>query len=253
MENETDVIRNQMLETRTALTEKLEALQETVVSAVQGTTESVTETVQSVKEAVQDTVSNVRETVDETVETVKSTFDIGKQVESHPWAMFGGAVALGFLGGKLIPSAHTAAHTVGSAANAAGSLASGPYAGTVASHLSSSGAPGTGSSGYQAPQASHAAHASSQGLTSSLFSGLTEALQPMVKDLEKMAIGTLAGMIGQMAVQAAPDQLKPQLKEFVEKVNNQLGGAPVQWSAGADTSAPGSTARPSQPYQHQRL
>jgi len=102
MENETDVIRQQMLETRTALSEKLEALQEQVLSTVEGTTKSVTDTVQTVQEAVQDTVSTVSETVQGTVETVKDTFDISQHVQKHPWLMVGGAIALGYLGGRLM-------------------------------------------------------------------------------------------------------------------------------------------------------
>jgi hypothetical protein len=53
MENETELIRDQMAQTRTALTEKLEALEDVVLGTVEGTTRSVTETVEAVQEAVQ--------------------------------------------------------------------------------------------------------------------------------------------------------------------------------------------------------
>jgi len=238
MENETDVIRNQMLETRTSLTEKLEALQETVVTAVQGTTESVTETVQNVKEAVQETVSNVSETVQETVDTVKSTFDISHQVEKHPWAMMGGAVALGYVGGKLLPSAGTVAHAASSAAHSAAGAVSGAAAANVSgSHFtgsnfsSSGGVPQPSQGGYQAPSSAHS-------MGSSLLSGLTEAINPLVTELEGLAIGTLTGMLGQMALEHTPENLRSQVKEFIEKVNTTLGGKPVQWTN--NSSSPGS-------------
>ena len=102
MENEAELIRQQMTETRTALTEKLETLEEEVASKVKGTTETVAETVETVKEAVEGTVHTVKETVENTVETVKDTFDVNRQVERHPWMMFGGAVLLGFVGGRLV-------------------------------------------------------------------------------------------------------------------------------------------------------
>src|SRR5262249_39060989 len=63
MEDETEVIRHQMTETRTSLSEKLDKLEDTVLGTVQDTTSSVVETVQSVKEAVEDTVSSVTEGV----------------------------------------------------------------------------------------------------------------------------------------------------------------------------------------------
>lgn len=240
MENETDVIREQMLETRTALTEKLEALQDTVVTAVQGTTESVTETVQNVKEAVQDTVSNVTESVQETVQSVKSTLDIGAHVQNHPWAMFGGAVALGYLGGRLIPSASTVAHAATSAATSAASAATGAM-GAAASNLTSSPSSGYGASSYGA--SSHGApsggayqpSASSSSNGPTWVDSLTEAARPAIKQLEGMAIGTLMGVLGELAVGAAPEGFKPQLKDMLEKLNTTLGGERVDCSGLLDS------------------
>src|SRR4051794_29513643 len=102
MDNEPEVIRQQMDETRTALTDKLELLEQQVVGTVQDATSAVAETVGTVKQAVQDTVQSVKETVHETVESVKETFDLKNQVERRPWMMVAGATALGFLGGYLL-------------------------------------------------------------------------------------------------------------------------------------------------------
>jgi len=227
------VIRNQMLETRTALTEKLEALETTVVSAVQGTTESVAETVQNVKEAVQDTVSNVTESVQETVDTVKSTFDISKHVESYPWAMFGGAMLLGYLGGRLFPSLDTMSRTASSAAST--------MAG-AASSLASSVTPGTGHNGHQTQSSSQ-----DQGW----LGGLTESFAPVLSKLEGLAVGTLAGVVGEMAMKAAPEEYKPHVQELLDQVTTALGGTPMHPS---DSSQPGET--PSQqpgPRQYQNV
>src|SRR5215831_16294588 len=102
MDDKTEVICHNIEETRSALSDKVEALEEQVVDTVQGTTSAVAETVDTVKEAVQDTVEQVKDTVQGTVEAVKETFDIGLQCERHPWLMFGGSVGLGFLAGKLL-------------------------------------------------------------------------------------------------------------------------------------------------------
>ena len=68
MDDEPEVIRQQMEETRSALTDKIERLEHQVVGTVQNTTRAVNDTVENVKEAVQETVSTVKDTVSGTVE-----------------------------------------------------------------------------------------------------------------------------------------------------------------------------------------
>ena len=102
MDHETEIIKQQMEDTRESLSEKLEALEQHVMTSVQDTTDSVASTVESVKDAVHDTVSSVRETVSETVDTVKEAFDIRQQVERHPWPMVAGATLVGFVVGRLL-------------------------------------------------------------------------------------------------------------------------------------------------------
>jgi ElaB/YqjD/DUF883 family membrane-anchored ribosome-binding protein len=91
MDPEPNVIREQIDETRSSLTEKLETLE----AEVKGTVQSARETISSVKESVQSAK-----------ETVKRTFDVEYQVNRHPWAMLGlslvSGVALGaLLGGRM--------------------------------------------------------------------------------------------------------------------------------------------------------
>jgi hypothetical protein len=93
MDQEPDVIRRQIDQTRSSLTEKLETLE----CQVRGTVESA-------KASVDETIENVKSTVHETVATVKRTFDINYQVANHPWAMFGGSVLAGFLAGSFVPT-----------------------------------------------------------------------------------------------------------------------------------------------------
>ena len=94
-DDDPEVIRAQMQETRTALTEKLEALEHQVVDTVQATTSTVAETVQQVKAAVEDTVGTVKDTVQSAVGGVKESvqgavssvagvFDVRRHVRRLP-------------------------------------------------------------------------------------------------------------------------------------------------------------------------
>src|SRR5262245_44710471 len=102
------VIRADMEETRTALTEKLEVLENQVVgtvkdatSAVSQTVETLKETVGTVKETVTDTVSAVKDSVQDGVATVKNWFDLRAQFDRHPCLMAGGSVLAGYLIGVM--------------------------------------------------------------------------------------------------------------------------------------------------------
>jgi ElaB/YqjD/DUF883 family membrane-anchored ribosome-binding protein len=200
MENEAELIRQQMVETRTALSEKLETLEEEVSSRIKGTTESVAETVGTVKEAVENTVHTVKDTVENTVETVKDTFDVNHQVERHPWMMFGGAVLLGFVGGRLLSrSGH--------------SLTGG------------NGVPHTLAYREQTP-AYQSPTPAGPGLGSKMF----DALKPALGKLGGLAIGTTAGLVGQVLRDAAPPELRPKLNEVIDDITNALGGTPIHFA-----------------------
>ncbi len=107
--------RQEITDTRAALTEKLELLEERVRETVEGATSTVDEIIEQVKGTVDDTVTTVKETVggaqatvenitdtmDETIARVKRSFDLTYQVEQRPWLMLGASVALGYLVGGL--------------------------------------------------------------------------------------------------------------------------------------------------------
>lgn len=101
MEDELEVIRGQMEETRSSLADKIDLLENQVLGTVENASTAVTDTVEHVKETV-------AETVTETVETVKEAFNVRKHIENHPWAAFGGSVATGFVIGRLLSSKEAA-------------------------------------------------------------------------------------------------------------------------------------------------
>jgi len=204
------MIRQQMEETRTALTQKLETLEEKVVTTVQDATSAVTDTVDNVKDAVQETVTSVKDTVQDTVETVRDTFDVERQVQRRPWLMFGGSVALGFVAGCLLHRGTTRRRSsmaridrmVGSQAPAAnGSSAASPFT-QPAAQSEAADEPG-------------------------LLSTLTEQFQPEIAKLKGMAIGTALGAVRDLVTHAVPDQMKGQVTEMVDNVTVKLGGQPV--------------------------
>jgi len=106
-----------MEETRTSLTEKLEALEtkvtdkvvQPVADAVEkaadvacNIVETVKDTVSSVTEKVQETTEAVTSKVQETTQAVASAFDLRKQVAKHPWVAFGVAATAGCMVGSFL-------------------------------------------------------------------------------------------------------------------------------------------------------
>ena len=113
MDDQPEVIRQQMAETRSSLTNKIERLEQAVTDRVDTTTAAMTDTVESVKDAVKDTVDTVSGTVhdtvdsvrgamNDTVECVRNTFDVPHYFRDYPWAAFGASVAAGFTGGTML-------------------------------------------------------------------------------------------------------------------------------------------------------
>jgi ElaB/YqjD/DUF883 family membrane-anchored ribosome-binding protein len=118
---------HEIADTRLAMTEKLEMLEERVRETVEDAHASVEDIVENVKDMVDTTVEavrqgvedahtsvegiveNVKETVGDTVATVQRTFDLHYQVEQHPWLLFGGATVVGYLLGRARSGSTSAA------------------------------------------------------------------------------------------------------------------------------------------------
>jgi len=205
MDNESEVIRHQMEETRTALQDKLETLEQQVKERVQNATEAVNETVSTVKEAVQDTVGTVKDSVHDTVESVKDTFDLRQQVERRPWTMFCGAAIVGFLGARLLQ--RSGASSSAPPATRPTRTVPAPRAYEEATRPPSPSAP-----------------------SRSWLDVFTQEYGDELKMVKGLAISTLGGLLGEMATQSAPPALKQQIKEVVDSVTTKLGGHPLEGS-----------------------
>lgn len=98
MTDSPEVIRQQMEETKSQLSDKLESLEQQVTESVQSTGTAVSATVG----AVQETVQSVTGAVQDAVQTVSNAFDLRRQIDRHPWLVVGGSVAVGYLLSELL-------------------------------------------------------------------------------------------------------------------------------------------------------
>jgi len=213
-----------MEQTRSSLADKLEVLEQKVTDTVQDATSAVTETVQEAKEAVADTVETVKETVTSTVDSVKETvastvdavrdtLDISGQVQRHPWAMVGGSVALGFLGGLFLgpsrPRYHTGPSSPPGPEPEAAPEREASYAWAPSSHE---------------PET----HREPEREQPGWWDWLQSAFGSEIDKVKGMAIGTLAGVVRDMVSEAVPENIKPMLTDVINNVTTKLGGEPIK-------------------------
>jgi ElaB/YqjD/DUF883 family membrane-anchored ribosome-binding protein len=215
---EPEVIRSQIEETRSSLTEKLETLEQEVKETVSEAKTAVTETVETVKETVENTVEAVKDTVQGTVETVKHTFDLRCQVDRHPWGMMAGSMLTGFLVGTFLPtpwtdrSRRTAWGRDGESFLRSPSL---PEAETFRE---------TRLPAESVPRPEPAPEPSGPGLLSSL----TDTFGSELNQLKGMAIGAALGLLRDTLTQSLTPTLAPRVREVIDSVTTKLGGEPLQ-------------------------
>jgi len=218
VDNELEVIRTEMEQTRSSLADKLEALESEFRGAVEGTTSAVANTV----ETVQETVENVKESVQETVTSVKETLNVRKHVERHPWAMFGGAVLVGCFAGSLL------------------------------GRRSSRRRPETTNVEEGRKEA---AHPVSNGNGRSRKAAAPEeegTLQSVLKTIKGLALGTLMGALRDVLEKAAPASLTSDLANAVDDMTTKLGGTVLPRDAGGEpaASAAGSSTEQEEEEHH---
>jgi ElaB/YqjD/DUF883 family membrane-anchored ribosome-binding protein len=217
MEDE-EVIRRQMEETRTSLTEKLETLENKVAETVEEATSAVTETVATVKDSIQDTVTTVKDTVEGTVtsvkdtlqegvNTVKSMFDLPHLVEQHPWPVIGASIALGYCLERYFGKTDSVAEKM---SEAAVPVPKPPAPAAAAKHMRGHHSP---NGGREKPTARK--------------SSLLASLAPEIDQLKGLALGALFGTAREMIVQTVPSELGGQLKNIVDNITKKLGGKPI--------------------------
>jgi len=224
VDNELEVIRTQMEEKRASLADKLEALESQVMETVQGATSEVSHivdevksTVASVTEGVQNTVESVKDTltegVQETVDTVKQTLNVNDHIRQHPWLAVAGAVAAGFAGSYLLGPPSRSRN------------------GALDSHrLEEAAAPAPSWSSQSrfaemsASRPEPATSSASESVLAPAMSAIEEAGMEALKTVRELAVGTLMGVLGQVAANSLPPFLKDEASKLVTDLTTRLGG-----------------------------
>jgi ElaB/YqjD/DUF883 family membrane-anchored ribosome-binding protein len=225
MDQEQDLIKEQMEETRVSLTDKVEQLEDTLLGTVQHTlhtasdvvenvTETVEQTVETVKETVQGSVEAVKETVHETVETVKQAFDLRGHVQRHPWAMLAGSVVLGFLGGRMLSGARRWRQDRRSRREALAGTGMGTYS-----------APMPAAAPARAREPEPPPPEAEQ---RSWMGQLGDTFGAEIGKLKGLALGATFGLLRDMVTRSVPDEMKSQLADVFNDVTTKLGGKVIQ-------------------------
>ena len=207
MDNELEVIRDEMEQTRANLADKLGALETQVRETVSGATEAVSSTVEGVKDVVS--------SVSETVESVTETFNVSKQVEQHPWMALGAAVATGFVLAQVV-----------SRASAPADGAPQPSQSYVPPQ------PAPQPARWEQPQAPRQEeHGIVDRLESMVPEGMKDSLKgamnTAVSSLGGLAVGGLMALIREMASGHLPQEWKGDVTKLIDQVTTQLGGKPM--------------------------
>jgi ElaB/YqjD/DUF883 family membrane-anchored ribosome-binding protein len=212
MEQDPIVIRHQIDETRSALTEKLETLEQGVKETVQDAKAAVTGTIETVKETVESTVENVKEKVQGTVDTVKQTLDITTYVEKYPWAMLGGAIGFGWALGRIC-------------------LSHEPMAGVRNGQAESESSKVNGAAG-RPPIASQAGsiplpEREQKSTDGNLVGELVHKFEPELQEIKSLAIGALGALVRDVVKESVPEPLAPRLEEVINRITTKLGGEAI--------------------------
>jgi ElaB/YqjD/DUF883 family membrane-anchored ribosome-binding protein len=221
MDHEAEVIKTQMEETRSSLAEKLETLEQQVVGTVQQATaavattvETVKDTVETVKGAVEDTVEMARGSVQDTVGAIQETLNLSHQVRRHPWGVFGGSVALGLLGGYLLPSSPRP--------RGYGRRETG-YARERSSLTRASAPPVQEATSGYAPGVHESAGVAPPSRPSSV-SKLGDLLGSELAKLKGLAIGTALGLVRDGLMDHLPEPMRPDVTNVLNDLTEKLGG-----------------------------
>jgi ElaB/YqjD/DUF883 family membrane-anchored ribosome-binding protein len=184
--------------TRSAMADKLDALEDSVMGTVHSAQDMVTDSIQAAKD---------------TVASVKRTFDIKHQVEQHPWAMLGGCALAGLALGSLFQRVRRPARQ--------------PANRLAGSETSLSGQPplraeqrGNGRSANDLP----ALHFQAVRLSPP---GLFDRFEDEIEKVKGLAIGYFLGLARDSLKDSVP-QLASQIDAVMNSVTKKLGGEPVQ-------------------------
>ncbi len=206
MPPETEVIKQQMGQTRAALSEKLETLENKVFGTVQDTTSTVSSTVQNVGDTVKDTARDVRATVSETLASVRDALDVTRQMHRHPWLMMGGSVFAGYVGGRILESIES---------------------GRFPRRLSLSAEPSPYLPAAEAERMYEPSPAPPARSGPSFLQSLAESFGPEIAKLKSTAVSMALGLMRDKINESVPPQFQQNVNDLVDRFTVKLGGEPT--------------------------
>jgi hypothetical protein len=217
MPPETELIKQQMNQTRVSLTEKLEALENKVFGTVHDTTGAISSTVQQVSSLVRDTVrdvgatvrdttGNVHANVQEVMSSAREAMSISRQMHEHPWLMLSGSVFAGYVGGLLLDNLEHGRP---------------PSLPVAPERLLP----------RDAEVRERAESAPSRRGGSSFWNALIETFAPELDKLKRAALGTALGLVRDRVGESVPPHLRENFTELMDRVTQKLGGEPAPQGA----------------------
>jgi ElaB/YqjD/DUF883 family membrane-anchored ribosome-binding protein len=206
MPPETELIKQQMGQTRSALTDKLETLESKVFSTLDTAADTVGQTVHEVGSTVRETAENVRATMREAASSVRDAFDVSRHVQHHPWVMLGGSVVAGYVGGVLLDNLEHGRMP---------SLPAPPSPPMRAERLLPE-----GSEVRERLEAAPPARRRGIGL----FRELADAFAPELEKLKAAAVGMALGALRDKINASAPAQVRENVNEMMDRITVKLGG-----------------------------
>jgi ElaB/YqjD/DUF883 family membrane-anchored ribosome-binding protein len=207
MPPETELVKQQMSQTRAALAEKLETLETKVLGTVHEATDSVAQTVHEVGSAARETAENVRAAMHEAVGSVRDALDVSRQVHQHPWLLMGGSVFAGYVGGRILDNLER------------GHLPSLPSMPVRPERFLPQG------SELRERMESERPVARSSG--PSFLKSLVETFAPELEKAKRAAVGMALGLVRDKLREAVPPQMRENVTEMMDRVAVKLGGEPT--------------------------
>jgi ElaB/YqjD/DUF883 family membrane-anchored ribosome-binding protein len=199
MPPETELIKQQMGQTRAALTEKLESLENKVLGTVSCTTDTISQTVHEVGATVTETTQNVRATLRETFDSVRDAFNVSRQIHQHPWVMMGGSIVAGYVGGVMLDNLEH---------------------GRAPSVLPAERLLPQGSEIRQRMEAETPTHRRTGGF----LKALAETFAPELEKLKAAALGMALGVVRDRISDAVPPQMREDFHQMMDRITTKLGG-----------------------------
>lgn len=202
MPPETDLIKQQMGQTREALSDKLQTLENKVIGTITTTTDTVSKTVQDVGAMFCETTHNVRAAMNDTVSSVRDAFDVSRQIHEHPWLMVGGSVLAGYVGGVVLDNLeHGHLPSLPSLPSAERLL---PRGSEVRQRLES-----------EPP---------SRRRGPAFLQALFESFAPELEKLKAAAVGMAFGVIRDRVGESVPPQMREDFSAMMDRLTTKLGG-----------------------------